>query len=141
MADMMQFDLVSPERLLVSRQVSEVLIPGAEGDMTAMPSHAPVITTLRPGVLHVVSAEGGEDYAVTGGFAQITAEGVSVLAEQSAPLSALSQDMFDTMLSTAREALERARNGGDGGAIDDASKGVADMVALAGAAGLEASAA
>jgi F0F1-type ATP synthase epsilon subunit len=50
MADMMQFDLVSPERRLASLEVSEVRVPGADGDMTAMADHAPTITTLRPGM-------------------------------------------------------------------------------------------
>ena len=53
MADTMQFDLVSPERRLASAQVASVQIPGADGDMTAMPDHAPTITTLRPGILKV----------------------------------------------------------------------------------------
>jgi len=53
MAETMQFDLVSPERNLASMQVASVQIPGADGQMTAMPNHAPVITTLRPGVLAV----------------------------------------------------------------------------------------
>ena len=65
----MQFDLVSPERLLASLEVSAVQIPGADGDLTAMPGHAPVITNLRPGVLKVESPSGNTDYVVTGGFA------------------------------------------------------------------------
>ncbi|MGL6181696.1 MAG: F0F1 ATP synthase subunit epsilon, partial [Aestuariivirga sp.] len=72
MADTMQFDLVTPERKLASLKVREVRIPGADGDLTAMPDHAPLITTLRPGVLSVVSAEGTQSYAVTGGFAEVS---------------------------------------------------------------------
>ena len=82
MADTMQFDLVSPERRLASMQVTAVQIPGADGDMTAMPDHAPTITTLRPGVLRVEGPEGTAEYVVTGGFAEISSEGVSVLAER-----------------------------------------------------------
>ena len=86
MAGSMQFNLVSPERGLASLQASAVQIPGADGDLTAMPDHAPVITTLRPGVL-TVSGDGGETrYAVTGGFAEITPEGTSVLAERAVVL-------------------------------------------------------
>ena len=81
MADTMQFDLVSPERRLASLQVASVQIPGADGDMTAMPDHAPVITTLRPGVLSVDGPSGTTEYLVTGGFAEISSEGASVLAE------------------------------------------------------------
>ena len=53
MADTMQFDLVSPERRVAALEVTSVQIPGADGDMTAMPGHAPLITTLRPGILRV----------------------------------------------------------------------------------------
>ena len=79
MADTVQFDLVSPERLLASVDAKEVQIPGAEGDMTALPDHAPLITTLRPGVLKVTSSEGAAEYVVTGGFAEISPAGISVL--------------------------------------------------------------
>jgi len=72
MADTMQFDLVSPERRLASAQVASVQIPGADGDMTAMPDHAPTITTLRPGILTVDGPDGQSEYVVTGGFAEIT---------------------------------------------------------------------
>lgn len=82
MADTMQFDLVSPERRLASLPVTAVMIPGAEGDMTAMANHAPTITTLRPGVLRVESPQGTSEYLVTGGFAEIGADGLSVLAEK-----------------------------------------------------------
>ena len=82
MAEMMQFDLVSPERSLVSTLASAVQIPGAEGDLTAMPGHAPLITTLRPGILTVTGADGVSHYAVTGGFAEIGAGGPTVLAQR-----------------------------------------------------------
>ena len=76
----MQFDLVSPERRLASLEVTAVQIPGADGDLTAMPGHAPVITNLRPGILKVESPSGNTDYVVTGGFAEIVG-GLSDLAE------------------------------------------------------------
>jgi len=85
MANTMQFDLVSPERRLASLEVSAVQIPGADGDLTAMPGHAPVITNLRPGILKVEAPSGNTDYVVTGGFAEI-GEGLSVLAERALPL-------------------------------------------------------
>ena len=69
MANTMQFDLVSPERSLASLSATAVQIPGADGDMTAMPDHAPTITTLRPGLLKVEAPEGSSEYLVTGGFA------------------------------------------------------------------------
>ena len=86
MADTMQFDLVSPERRLASLKASAVQIPGTDGDMTAMPDHAPTITTLRPGILKVTAPDGGSEYVVTGGFAEIGADGITVLAEQAFPV-------------------------------------------------------
>ena len=74
MADMMQFDLVSPERRLASLKVTSVQIPAAAGDLTAMPDHAPLITTLRPGILKVEGPDGAQSYAVTGGFAEISGD-------------------------------------------------------------------
>ncbi|MDP5350019.1 MAG: F0F1 ATP synthase subunit epsilon, partial [Paracoccaceae bacterium] len=87
MAETMQFDLVSPERRLASMQVAQVQIPGADGDLTAMPDHAPLITTLRPGVLRVSGPQGDADYVVTGGLDEISCEGTSVLAEKAMPVA------------------------------------------------------
>jgi F-type H+-transporting ATPase subunit epsilon len=64
-----------------------VQIPGADGDMTAMADHAPLITTLRPGVVTVQRRDGEEKFVVTGGFAEITPEGASVLAEHLAAIA------------------------------------------------------
>lgn len=108
MADTMQFDLVSPERSLASLQAASVQIPGADGYMTAMPNHAPVITTLRPGVLEVSGPEGDVAYAVTGGFAEINAEGLSVLAEKAIPMANASADDLKPVVDAAREAAEKA---------------------------------
>jgi F-type H+-transporting ATPase subunit epsilon len=82
MADTMQFDLVSPERRLASGQAKSVQIPGAEGQLTAMPDHAPMITTLRPGIVRVEMADGVKSFGVIGGFAEITGDSVSILAER-----------------------------------------------------------
>jgi F-type H+-transporting ATPase subunit epsilon len=82
MADTIQFDLVSPERRLASGAAKSVQIPGAEGQLTAMPDHAPLITTLRPGIIRVEMADGVKTFGVVGGFAEITADSVSILAER-----------------------------------------------------------
>lgn len=108
MAGAVQFDLVSPERRLASVQAVEVQIPGADGDMTAMEGHAPTITTLRPGILRVLSSDGSEAFAVTGGFAEISASSVSVLAEKAVPLADLTAAMVDEMITEARNAAEAA---------------------------------
>jgi F-type H+-transporting ATPase subunit epsilon len=136
MADTLQFDLVSPERRLASVQAREVQIPGADGDMTAMPDHAPTITTLRPGVLRVVHAGGTDDYVVSGGFAEITATTVSVLAEEALPKSEVTQVVYDRMVTEAKAVFELAKN--EPSSVDPAAKMLADVIAIAGAVGLSA---
>jgi F-type H+-transporting ATPase subunit epsilon len=133
MAETLQFDLVSPERRLASVAAAEVRIPGAEGDFTAMPGHAPFLTTLRPGMVSVRAADGAETrYAVTGGFAEVGAAGVSVLAERSLPAAELTQAVVDALLAEARKAAEAA----PADSVDAAQKLVADITALAADAGL-----
>lgn len=126
-----QFDLVSPERRLASLKATEVQIPGADGDMTAMEGHAPTITTLRPGVLRAIGADGSKAYAVTGGFAEITATGVSVLAERAMPVDEVTPALMDGLLAEAREQVAAAAPE----ARDDAEKLVSDLLALKAAAG------
>lgn len=140
MADTMQFDLVSPERLLASVVAKEVQIPGAEGDMTAMPDHAPMITTLRPGILKVSGADGAQEYVVTGGFAEINAAGISVLAEQAVPRDELTQDQFKAMVAEAEAKLAKAQDAyvNEPGPVDEAAKLLSDMVAMGSEIGLSA---
>ena len=134
-----QFDLVSPERRLSSVEASEVRIPGADGDMTAMEGHAPTITTLRPGVLTVVHAGGTDEYVVSGGFAEITASGVSVLAEQALPRAEVTQEVLDGMIAAARDAHAKVSEFvNEPGPVDDAAKLISDMVAMGGEIGLTA---
>ncbi len=136
----LQFDLVSPERRLASLEASEVQIPGADGDMTAMEGHAPTITTLRPGVLRVVHGGGTDEYVVVGGFAEITATGVSVLAERALHKSEVTQEAFDGLLAEAKAAHVKAQetSKNEAGPVDDAAKLIADMVAVGGHIGLTA---
>ena len=107
MADMMQFDLVSPEKRLASLQVTSVRVPAAEGEMTVMAGHAPVISTLRPGILRVEGAE-NSDYIVTGGFADISDAGVSVLAERAFVKEHASRDDIQSVLTAAQEHHDNA---------------------------------
>jgi len=130
MADTMQFDLVSPEARVVSGQAVSVQIPGADGDLTAMPNHAPVITTLRPGVLRAEMDGGVKEFAVFGGFAEITAEGTSVLAEHAVAMADLTKEAVASHLEKAKAALADA----EGPAADMVAKRVADLTALSEAA-------
>jgi F-type H+-transporting ATPase subunit epsilon len=135
----MQFDLVSPERRVASLEVTSVQIPGADGDMTAMPGHAPLITTLRPGILRVESTGGTQEYVVTGGFAEI-GENLSVLAERALPRQEMTQETFDAIVEEARAALNNAKEVfvNEPGPVDDAAKLLSDMVAMGGDIGLNA---
>ena len=129
MAGSVQFDLVSPERRLASVSATEVQIPGADGDLTAMAGHAPTITTLRPGILKALSSEGVKSYVVTGGFAEISATGVSVLAERAVPVEEANAALFDALLAEARDTAAVTED------KDAADKLVADMIALRAAVG------
>jgi F-type H+-transporting ATPase subunit epsilon len=120
MAEMMQFDLVSPERKLASGQVRAVQIPGADGDLTAMSDHAATITTLRPGVLTSEGPEGNTRYVVTGGFAEITPQGTSVLAERAFPANAEGRAALDVILQEMRTKAANS-SGADKDALDKAA--------------------
>jgi F-type H+-transporting ATPase subunit epsilon len=137
MADTMQFDLVSPERRLASMKVRAVQIPGTEGDLTAMPGHMPLITTLRPGILTVTSDEGEQQFVVTGGFAEVGTE-VTVLAENAVPRADMTQEDYDAMVKEAENFYGQAQENfvSEPGPVDDAAKLLSDMVALGDQIGL-----
>jgi F-type H+-transporting ATPase subunit epsilon len=137
MADTIHFDLVSPERRLVSVEARAVSIPGADGDLTVMPGHAPVITTLRPGILRVSGDKGETDYTVTGGFAEVTGTTCTVLAERSHPVGEMNQSIFDEMMSEMRARHAAARAANLPGPTDEVVKLMADMVAMGSRIGLE----
>ncbi len=126
MASTLQFDLVSPERKLASATATEVQIPGADGDLTAMEGHSPTITTLRPGILRAIGPQGALAFAVTGGFAEIGAAKVTVLAERAVPVAELTAGMVDAWVAEAREAAAKAAPE----ARDAADKLAQDLAAL-----------
>jgi F-type H+-transporting ATPase subunit epsilon len=104
MADKVQFELVSPERLLVSRDVEMVVVPGSEGDFGVLRDHAPLISTVRPGVIDIYD-DGttiSDRIFVSGGFAEVTGERCTVLAEEAVPL----KDLDRATVQKDLEALE-----------------------------------
>ena len=131
MADTMQFDLVSPERRLMSGEVTSVLIPGAEGDLTIMANHAPLITTLRPGIMTVEGEKGTSQYIVTGGFAEI-GESLTVLAEKALPREDVDQETYEALVQEAQDAYHQTKETyeNEPGPVDDAAKLLHDMVAI-----------
>jgi F-type H+-transporting ATPase subunit epsilon len=111
MAEAFQFELVAPERLLVSEQVEFVIIPGAEGEMTVMANHAPVMTTIKPGVVTVKTAAGEtERYCVFGGFADILPTGCTLLAESAVAVNSIDRENLAKRIQDAREDVADAKD-------------------------------
>ncbi|MEQ8709059.1 MAG: ATP synthase F1 subunit epsilon [Rhodospirillales bacterium] len=104
MADTLEFELVSPESLLLSEAVEMVVVPGGDGDIGVLPGHSLLIGTVRPGVIDI--HEGGkvkEQIFVAGGFAEVTPERCTVLAEEAMPLSELTVELADARQKQADE--------------------------------------
>jgi F-type H+-transporting ATPase subunit epsilon len=108
MADMLNFELVSPERKLSSVEAEAVTIPGMMGDLTAMANHAPFLTNLRPGFVVVRNGSSVDGYFVTGGFAEISSNTVSILAEEAIEKAALDRAFIEEKLGLAEQALADA---------------------------------
>ena len=133
MADSFKFELVSPERLLVSEDVTEVVVPGTEGEMTVMASHAPVMTSVKPGVVSVKTAAGSEDrYVVFGGFADILPEALTLLAESAVSVAEIDRDDLAQRIQNAREDVADAK---DEAAKAKANERLAHLTTLEGALG------
>jgi F-type H+-transporting ATPase subunit epsilon len=122
MADSFKFELVSPERLLLSASAVEVVLPGSEGEMTVMANHAPVMTTIRPGVLSVRDSAGQtQKFVVFGGFADILPAGCTVLAESALAVSDFSRDMLEKRVAQAKADLENTKS-------DDARTRISQLI-------------
>jgi F-type H+-transporting ATPase subunit epsilon len=106
MADKLPFDLVSPERLLLSEDAEMVTLPAAEGDLGVLAGHEPLITTLRPGVIDVKGGpRGDERFFVLGGFADIGPAKLTILAEEAFPLSSINVADVDQRIANTKEDL------------------------------------
>jgi F-type H+-transporting ATPase subunit epsilon len=106
----LHFELVSPARLLFSGDVTSVQIPGSEGEMTILAGHAPVLATMKPGVVTVLKDGGStEKMFVRGGFAEVNASGLTVLAETAIPLADLDQAALAKQIKNAEEDLADAK--------------------------------
>ena len=117
-ADKVEFELVSPERLLLSQQVDMVVVPGAEGDFGVLPRHAPLISTLRPGIIRVFEGRAvKERIFVAGGFAEVTAERCTVLAEEAVPVGDIDAAKLDQELKDLGEDLADAKTDEEKAAI------------------------
>lgn len=111
MADSFKFELVSPERLLLSEQVTAVVVPGSEGYMTVMANKAPLMATLKPGIVRATLASGGERRIfIQGGFADINPDGFTLLAEQAIAVEDLDPAQLDREIEEARATIAKAES-------------------------------
>jgi F-type H+-transporting ATPase subunit epsilon len=108
MAANFKFELVSPERILVSAEVSEVLLPGADGDFTVLAGHAPVVSTLLPGTVRAVMADGIKRIYVHGGLAEVSPTSVTILAERAFITDEVDPRQLERDLAEAEAALKSA---------------------------------
>lgn len=108
MADNIQLEIVSPERLVLSAQVSSVTVPGEEGYFTVMGSHAPMMTTLKSGFVTVGTGSDAQIFFVKSGFSEVTPEGLTLLAEEARPISEFSKQEVEDGLKEAKAILTAA---------------------------------
>ena len=106
-----EFELVSPEQLLLSEEVEMVVIPGTDGDFGVLPRHTPLISTLRPGVIRVFEKGAvKESIFVTGGFAEVTPERCTVLADLALPVADIDRAAVERQLQDARDDATDAKD-------------------------------
>lgn len=108
MADKLHFALVSPEREVFNGEVDHVVVPGAEGEFGVSPNHAPVMSVIKPGALRIMSESAERRIFVNGGFADVTPEGLTVLAEEAVDLAEVDGAQLDQELKNAQEDLRDA---------------------------------
>ena len=104
----MQFELVTPEASQAQIEATMVVVPGAEGDMGVLQDHAPTVTSLRPGVVSVTGSDGDTSFFVAGGFAEVTAERCTVLAEEAVPVEDIDASAAEERIKAANEAISEA---------------------------------
>ena len=119
MAEKLQFALVSPERELFHGEVDQVVVPGSEGEFGVLPKHAPVMSTIKPGALRILNDGAETRIFVNGGFADVTPDGLTVLAEDAVNLSEVDAAKVDQDIRDAKEDVT--------GAKDEAKRHVAEI--------------
>ncbi len=120
MAVAFNFELVTPERLLLSGEAEQVVVPGAEGDFAVLAGHAPVVSTLRPGILEITLTDGRRRVFIKKGVAEADPQRLTILAQTAVPLEELDSAAIEAELRSAE--VERAE------AKDDQSKRMAEIL-------------
>lgn len=115
-----KFELVSPERILMSVDADQVVVPGADGDFAVLAGHAPVIATLRPGVIDVTAGTTRKKLFVKSGFVEVDPARLTVLAQKAYDVDEMSADVVAGELKTAEAELAAAK--------DDDAKAMADTL-------------
>ena len=111
MADKLHFDLVSPEKLLASREVYMVVVPGEEGDFGVLAGHAPTMSTIRAGVIDIYAEDGQtpDRVFINGGFAEVSEKGLTILAEEAVPVGEIDPSAIARRIADAREDVTLAK--------------------------------
>jgi F-type H+-transporting ATPase subunit epsilon len=107
----LHFELISPEKLLFSGEVEQVDVPGAEGDFGVLADHAPMVTTLRPGILTVFSGGNEQKIVVLGGFAEVSASGLTVLADMAESADDIDRAVITTKIGELEETIQKTEPG------------------------------
>jgi F-type H+-transporting ATPase subunit epsilon len=108
-----RFELVSPQKLLFSGEVQQVDVPGAEGDFGVLADHAPMVTTLRPGILTVHTGGGTQRIVVLGGFAEVSKEGLTVLADVAEAVEDIDHEMIANRIEDLQNRIAKTESGFD----------------------------
>ena len=106
-----RFELVSPQKLLFSGEVQQVDVPGAEGDFGVLADHAPMVTTLRPGILTVLAGSGTQRIVVLGGFAEVSKEGLTVLADVAEAVEDIDHEMIANRIEDLQNRIAKTDPG------------------------------
>jgi len=109
----LHFELVSPEKLVFSGEVEQVDVPGAEGDFGVLAGHAPMVTTLRPGVMTVKAAGGEQKIVVLGGFAEVSANGLTVLADTADSLADFDRAVLAAQIGEMEQRIAKMEPGNE----------------------------
>jgi F-type H+-transporting ATPase subunit epsilon len=113
-----QFDLVSPEKLVFSGEVDQVDIPGTEGDFGVMAGHAPTVATIRPGILTILSGGKQEKIVVLGGLAEMSAKGLTVLADVATSVADIDRAQFAKTVAQMEADIAKTTQSAQGSQLD-----------------------
>jgi F-type H+-transporting ATPase subunit epsilon len=109
----LHFELVSPERLVFSGEVDQVDVPGAEGDFGVLAGHAPLVTTIRPGILTVFTGGNAQKIVVLGGFAEVSAEGLTVLADLAEAVEDIDRAIVTKQIEETQKRIAKTQPGSE----------------------------